>query len=387
VSNERVTSAIRDSIAAKSGLRIAGRGTWLDAGRPVRADNTLSLNEERGVVSYVPGDLTLTVRAGTSLAEIADVTAQRDQWLPLDPYGWPDGTIGATLATASAGPLASSFGLPRDLLLGLEFVNGRGESVRAGGRVVKNVAGFDLSRLLTGSWGTLGVITEATLRLYARPAVDRTFVIGLGGSEKHVTSVLRAIVTSPLSPYALLLLSGSAARAAGLGESPACLIRFGGNDAAVTAQVGALADLARPEELETKVWLAVRQLDGDAQSTIRVSSMPQRVVANAARMLHEDIPFIRTCIDPRRGVVRIIYGGAPESIVPGNADDRRSSHMPEDLLPTQRDGGDSSEIIFERLPADIWPHVSPSVVSDPLSKGIRNAYDPHHVLNPGILGD
>ena len=188
VSTERVTAAIRDCLASGTALRISGRGTWLDAGRPVRAGNALSLAEDAGVVSYVPGDLTLTVRAGTTLSEIAGITSERDQWLPLDPYGDPDGTIGATLATASAGPLASSFGSPRDLLLGLEFVNGRGETVRAGGKVVKNVAGFDLSRLLTGSWGTLGVITEVTLRLYARPAADRTFRIDLDGAEKQVGS-------------------------------------------------------------------------------------------------------------------------------------------------------------------------------------------------------
>ena len=172
-------------------------------------------------------------------------------------------------------------------MLGVEFVNGSGETIRGGGKVVKNVAGFDLSRLLTGSWGTLGVITEATLRLYARPAVDRTFVIDLGGPEKHVTSIVRAIVTSPLAPYALLLLSASAARSIGVGESPACLIRFGGNEAVVRAQVGALSQLSRPEELETKIWLAVRQLDGNSHSTIRISSLPQRVVAHAARMLHD----------------------------------------------------------------------------------------------------
>ena len=385
MSTASVASAIRDSVASKSGLRISGRGTWLDAGRPVRAENTLSLNEERGVVSYVPGDLTLTIRAGTTLAEIADVTAQRDQWLPLDPYGWSDGTIGATLATASAGPLASSFGLPRDLLLGLEFVNGRGETIRAGGRVVKNVAGFDLSRLLTGSWGTLGVITEATLRLYARPAVDRTFVIDLGGPEKQVTAILRAIVTSPLSPYALVLLNAAAARAAGLGESPVCLIRFGGNDAAVKAQVAALGQLSRPEELETRIWLGVRQLDGDAHSTIRVSSLPQRVIAHAARMIHEDIPFIRTCIDPRRGIVRIIDSGGQSSVQRGDAFD--TPDQSEDRFLGRDDYGRFSEVIFERLPADLWPELSRSVVSDALSKGIRNAYDPHHVLNPGILGD
>src|SRR5688500_14238301 len=165
MSTETIAPAIRESGATHTPLRISGRSNWLDAGRPVRAEKNLSLRDDSGVVSYVPGDLTLTVRAGTTLAEIERVTLEHDQWLPLDPYGSSDGSIGATIATASAGPLASSFGLPRDLLLGVEFVTGRGDVVRAGGKVVKNVAGFDLSRLLTGSWGTLGVIAQVTLRL------------------------------------------------------------------------------------------------------------------------------------------------------------------------------------------------------------------------------
>lgn len=377
MSTGRVVSAIRDSIASGSAVRISGRGTWLDAGRPVRSATTLSLRDDAGVVSYVPGDLTLTVRAGTTLAEIADITSEHDQWLPLDPYGSSDGTIGATLATASAGPLSSSFGLSRDLLLGLEFVNGRGDTIRAGGKVVKNVAGFDLSRLLTGSWGTLGVITEVTLRLYARPAVDRTFVIDLGGPEKQVSSIVRAIVTSPLTPFALLLLNAAAARAVGVGHSPVCLIRFGGNDAVVRAQVNGLSQLSRPEEIETKFWSAVRQLDGSAHSTIRISSLPQRVVALAARMLHDDISDIRTCIDPRRGLLRIIVGASRN-------DDENDWQG--DFREVPGDGPQSSEVIFEKLPADVWAQASPSVVSDPLSKGIKKAYDPLNILNPGILG-
>ena len=303
---DAVVSAVRDSAAAKVPLRISGRGTWLDAGRPVRAGKTLSLRDDTGVVSYVPGDLTLTVRAGTTLSVIERITREHDQWLPLDPYGSPDGTIGATLATASAGPLASSFGLPRDLLLGLEFVNGRGDVVRGGGRVVKNVAGFDLSRLLTGSWGTLGVITEVTLRLYALPQVDRTFMISLNGNEKVIASLVRAIVVSPLSPYALQLLSPTTARALDLGEGAACLIRFGGNDAVVQAQSSALSQIARPIEVENEIWLRLRQLDGDTHTTIRITGLPQRFLAASATILSDDIPGIHTYFDPRRGVLRIV---------------------------------------------------------------------------------
>ena len=153
-----VAAAIRDAHAARTSLRLVGGGTWLDAGRPVHCDATLHLSSLRGIVQYEPGDFSLTARAGTTLAEIADVAGRAGQWLTLQPPGSLDGTIGATIATASWGPLASAYGTPRDHLLGCEVVTGIGEVVRAGGRVVKNVAGFDLARLMTGAWGTLGAM-------------------------------------------------------------------------------------------------------------------------------------------------------------------------------------------------------------------------------------
>jgi glycolate oxidase FAD binding subunit len=380
VSTEAVVASIRESGKIRTPLRISGRGTWLDAGRPVLADKTLSLRDDSGVVSYVPGDLTLTVRAGTPLTEIERVTREHDQWLPLDPYGSSDGTIGATIATASAGPLASSFGLPRDLLLGLEFVNGRGEAVRGGGKVVKNVAGFDLSRLLTGSWGTLGVITEATLRLYALPDVDRTLAIALKGSEKEVASLIRAIVTSPLSPYAVQLLNASAGRALGLGEHAVCLIRFGGNEPLVRAQVDALSQVARSKDAPSAVWTRLRELDGNAHTMIRIASLPERFLAASARILGDEVSGIYTCIDPRRGILRIVVAAEPDNDEDGTAVTNGSA----DFL---KGGDDSSEVIFEKLPPEVWRAVSPSVVKDELSQAIKRAYDPHNILNPGILGD
>lgn len=378
MSTEAVVAAIKESGKTRTPLRISGRSTWLDAGRPVLANKTLSLGGDTGVVSYVPGDLTLTVRAGTPLSEIDRVTREHDQWLPLDPYGSPDGTIGATVATASAGPLASSFGLPRDLLLGLEFVNGRGDIVRGGGKVVKNVAGFDLSRLLTGSWGTLGVITEVTVRLYALPETDRTFAVALEGSEKEVQSLVRAIVTSPLTPYAIQLVNPPAARALGLGDHPVCLIRFGGNDAAVRAQTGGLSQVVSPEEVESAVWVRLRTLEGKAHTTVRITGLPQRFLNASARIVGDDIPGIFSYMDPRRGTLRIVVGadrgGDDDSMIGAS-----STFRP--------DKSESSDVIFEKLHPDVWPAVSPSAVSDALSQGIKRAYDPLNILNPGILGD
>jgi glycolate oxidase FAD binding subunit len=323
----------------------------------------------------VPGDLTLTVRAGTSLSEIERVTREHDQWLPLDPYGSNDGTIGATIATASAGPLATQFGLPRDLVLGLEFVNGRGDVVRGGGKVVKNVAGFDLSRLITGSWGSLGVITEVTLRLYARPKVDRSFVVRLKGTEKESTPFLRALLAAPLTPYSLELLGVSPAQALGFGASKVCLIRFGGNAAAVDAQLRELSSLAKSEEAETAVWDRLRNLEKDAGIVMRISALPSTFREVSAFLLSDHIPWISEYINPVRGELRVVAND------PGEAADQEDSLLGIDpaFMPDHH-------LIFEKLPDETWAEI-PSAVSDPLSRGIKKAYDPNNILNPGILGD
>src|SRR5687768_1682631 len=99
---DAVVDRVREAASAKRKLRIRGAGTWLNAGRPVHSDDTLSVSDDRGIVEYVPGDLTLTARAGTTLAEILQATKEHAQWLPLDPWGGDSGTLGATVSTASA---------------------------------------------------------------------------------------------------------------------------------------------------------------------------------------------------------------------------------------------------------------------------------------------
>lgn len=374
MSTESIAQTIKESGSSRRPLRIAGRSHWLGAGRPVKAEATLSMGADSGVVSYTPGDLTLTVRAGTSLAEIERVTAEHGQWLPLDPYGDSDGSIGATIATASAGPLATTFGTPRDLLLGIEFVTGRGEIVRGGGKVVKNVAGFDLTRLLTGSWGTLGVITEATVRLYGRPASDRTIAVRLGGTERECADFLERFNAAPLTPFAMEVVGRSVASALGLGGHPVCLVRLGGNSAAVDFQLITLSRLGRTDEVEPRVWEALRVLEGDADSVIRLSGLPATLRAAAGFLVADSIPGVYTSISIARGIVRIVSRSVPGS----------RGEFPPDL---SVDGSVEGSFVFERLPADAWKVVSPSVVSDPLSQGIKRAYDPFNLLNPGILGD
>ena len=176
-----VSAIIRECAAAgvaggmsDAALRLRGGGHWMDAGHAVQAPIRSSLEALRGIVAYTPGDLTITVGAATTLAELDSATRAHGQWCPLLPWGDDAGTVGATVATATAGPFADALGRPRDLVLGVEAVDGTGRIIVAGGRVVKNVAGFDLTRAFTGSWGTLAAITHVHLRLRARPAIDES---------------------------------------------------------------------------------------------------------------------------------------------------------------------------------------------------------------------
>ena len=128
-----VREEVRTALRRDESIRVAGSGTWMDAGRPVRAERVLSVEGLNGVVNYVPGDFTITVRAGTELQLIADATAKERQWLPLDPFGSRTGSVGATIATGSSGPLAHAFGSPRDHVLGLRVVTGTGNLLTVGG--------------------------------------------------------------------------------------------------------------------------------------------------------------------------------------------------------------------------------------------------------------
>jgi glycolate oxidase FAD binding subunit len=370
-----VAATIRDARAARTSLRIVGAGTWLDAGRPVHADATLPLSSLRGVTQYEPGDFTLTVRAGTPLGEIADIVRREGQWLTLQPFGSSEGTIGATIATSSWGPLASAYGTPRDHLLGCEIVTGVGEVVRAGGRVVKNVAGFDLARLMTGAWGTLGVLTEVTVRLRARPEVDRTVAVALEGTdERACDDAARWLRTTPYRPLAAELCSAVMSSRIGLERRALLLVRLGGNEAFVRSAQSDVAELGTTAELDSAIWDRLRTSEPEGAAVVRLGTLPaelgalwapaSRAVASRGGASHATIS---------RGVVRCILPSA------------RSSEDAESLRAIMKELQAPGSRVAERLPHQLWQDV-PSDVGDPLSRGIRQTFDPDRVLNPGILG-
>ena len=399
--------AVREVVldAAQSGtrLRIAGGGTWLDAGHPVHAGAMLSTSGLSGVVEYVPGDLVITVGAGTTLADIAAVTAQHDQWLALEPFVTTEGlsraTVGATIATASHGPLAGAFGRARDLVLGLSFVTGDGTLCSAGGRVVKNVAGFDLVRLMTGAFGTLGVITEVSLRLHAKPTVDESFAIVLdvpAAGESRVRTLAQLVeqinvapmlaVTSSLASLVIVAHELADALHVAHGTPSASLLllaRATGNSARVSALRNALAAFGTVHPVPPDVWTTIRTMDaGDV--AFRVSDAPLRTgsTLHAVEEWAEatGVRAVRMLIDPLRGAVRVSCDAMPPS-ARGDVNDaapQTDGDMPRlHALPHHARA--------ERMPHSWWKDAQ-GLGPDDLTQRLRQRFDPAGILNPGVMG-
>jgi glycolate dehydrogenase FAD-binding subunit len=365
---DRVQAAAAQSMP----VRIAGRSTWLGAGRPVSATQTVSLADHSGVVDYVPNDLTITVRGGTSLGDLARVAGSEGQWWPANPFGSDEGSIGATVATASSGPYAHGFGTVRDLVLGVEVVTGEGKIIRGGGRVVKNVAGFDLVRLMTGSWGTLGAISEVTLRLYAKPSHRATMAMEAPTDARRLAERCRALLDAPIIPFAMELLSDGLSQRVGLPPRQMILVEFGGNAAAVSAQRDAFAKLGAAIEAGPECWDKLRTAGGGRTIAFRLSGLPVGLAARwgLAKNILEDSNDALMHASIGRGIVRCV---APDAL---------SSAAIEKLVGAKA----NHTLILESAPADLWRRLSPSAISDRVSQRVRRAFDPMTILNPGILG-
>jgi len=171
---QQTCDAVKAAAGRRAGLRIEGGGTKSFYGREV-AGETLSTVAHRGVVDYEPSELVLTARCGTPLEEIENLLAEHGQMLPFDPPHFGDGaTIGGVIAAGLSGPRRPYAGAVRDAVLGCEIINGFGEHLAFGGQVMKNVAGYDISRLMVGALGTLGVITQASIKVVPRPVEETT---------------------------------------------------------------------------------------------------------------------------------------------------------------------------------------------------------------------
>ena len=189
--------AVRTAAAQGRTLRLRGGGTKDFWGQSLSGD-VLDTRAYRGIVSYEPSELVVTVRCGTPLAELEAALAEKGQCLAFEPpHFGPGATVGGMLAAGLSGPARATVGAVRDYVLGARFINGLGEHLTFGGQVMKNVAGYDVSRLMAGSWGTLGLITEVSLKVLPVAPAEATLMI-VGMSQKVALDLLHRWGGQPL---------------------------------------------------------------------------------------------------------------------------------------------------------------------------------------------
>jgi glycolate oxidase FAD binding subunit len=234
-----VEQAVRAAIGDEQPLEIVGHGSKRGIGQPVSTNAVLDLSALNAVTAYEPNELIITVQAGAPLADVLSLIDSRNQQFAFEPMntsrllGTPDvGTIGGMIAAGLAGPRRIKAGGARDHLLGAHAVSGFGDSFKAGGRVVKNVTGYDLCKLLAGSWGTLAVMTEVTLKVMPRAESERTLVLR-GLDHIAANKAMTAALGSPFDVSGAAHLPGSTLR---------------------TTQ-GALGDIAAPDQSVTLLRL------------------------------------------------------------------------------------------------------------------------------------
>ncbi len=262
----------------------AGSGSKLDWGGLAKgAELLISTQRLNRLIDHAAGDLTVTVEAGMPLLDLQAKLATAHQWVALDPSFGDRATLGGIVATRDAGSRRHRYGGVRDLCLGISFVRYDGQIVKAGGRVVKNVAGYDLMKLLAGSFGSLGIISELTLRLYPLPTMSRTLI--LAGEAGAIAATLQALMASTLTPTAVDLVSPNLL--AELRGELGLVVRFEGGAESIQQQGDRLLSLASdlPSQTlegaaETQYWQSLSQpLEVSTGCLCRIGCLSSQAVA------------------------------------------------------------------------------------------------------------
>ncbi len=372
---------ITDAAAARAPLAIEGGGSR-DIGRPVQAAQRVSTAAMTGITLYEPSELVLSARAGTPLAEIEALLATNRQRLAFEPIDWRpllgttgEPTIGGVTASNASGPRRIQAGAARDHLIGIRATTGRGETIKSGGRVMKNVTGYDFVKLLAGSWGTLGVLTEVTYKLLPTAETETTLVFE-GLDDATAVEAMTTALGTPFEITGAAHLPGAPART---------LLRFEGfaNSCEYRTERlrGLLSAFGTADTLRDKaskaLWREIRDVApleaGGADVVWRLSVKPTDGPAVAARLKAE--LGARIMFDWSGGLVWATVAGPADG---GAATVRGLIAM---------HGGHATMV---RAPHGLRAAIAPFQPEPPavtaITRRIRETFDPAGVLNPGRMG-
>ena len=392
-------AAVQWALAEGKALELVGQGSKRAIGRPAHTDLTLDLSGLSGVTLYEPEELVLSAKAGTPLAEVEALVAAKGQQLAFEPMDYEQilgafagrGTIGGALAANLSGPRRIKAGAARDHFLGLTAVSGRGETFKSGGRVVKNVTGYDLCKLIAGSWGTLAAMTEVTIKTLPRPETEQTLLIRAIEPQRAVEAMTAAVGSSCDVSGAAHLPAGVAARIpsgeiAGAGGAVTAL-RLEGFAPSVAHRKRMLETLMKPfgdlvsvgEVVSQALLRAVRDVTPFAASRNgldrplwRVSTAPNRGAELAAMVA-------------KRAEAQMLYDWAGGLIwlALDPSDDAGAALVRRAVAAI---GGHATLIrapASTRAAIDVFEPQDAAVAA--LTKRVKESFDPKGVLNPGRM--
>lgn len=394
-----VQDAIRDAVRDRAPLAIEGGGGLSGFGRPVQADWTLKLDGLTGLVEYSPSELYATFRAGETLADARKALAEKRQRLPFDPpdlkalYDGAGGpaTIGGVVAAALSGPSRVAVGAARDYVVGVGFVDGQGQALKGGGRVMKNVTGYDLCKLTTGAFGTLGAITDATFKVLPFANTEVT-LLACGLDDMAAQAMMSAAFKSPFEPVgaahlpvkAAASVQGAVSGGAHSGSAVTALRLEGFPDSlsyrinAIRSFLPAGLELTEIEaEPSAQFWEAVRDVAPfqapDRRPLWRISTAPTQgpaLVAAIGEALDVDAYY-----DWAGGLVWLaVASDAPSA----GADVIRPlivSHGGHGTLMRAEPSVRAAVEVFEPLSAPLLQ----------LTQGLKRTFDPFNTLNAGRM--
>jgi glycolate oxidase FAD binding subunit len=386
-----VEEAVAEAVAEKRSLEIRGGGSKRLLRMPIESAALLDMRAVAGITDYDSDELVLTARAGTPLLEIESALEERQQMLAFEPFdhgplfGTAPGrtTLGGIIAGNVSGSRRLSIGAARDHILGFTAVSGRGEALKGGGAVVKNVTGFDLPKLMAGSWGTLAVLISITMRVMPRPRAETTLLFR-GLSDEAASRLMSAALALPAAVSAAAHLPSSRAMAAPCATTALRLEGFGPSvDARCRELLRALAPMGAGEAVAAQessaFWRGVRTLDAlprEGHVLWRISVPPVRGWQVGALLATNDVRYVYDWAGA------LVWAAVPESAP-------RDGGAPADGVRVRsiaRSLGGHAVLI--RAPLAMRASLLAAADVDEglrrLHERLKAAFDPHGILNPGV---
>jgi len=384
------------ALVEKHPLEIIAGGSKRALGRPARSDHTLDVSRLKGIIDYEPAELILTAKAATPIAEIETQLAARQQMLAFEPPDWRallgsqgEPTLGGALACNLAGPRRARAGSARDFFLGFAAVNGRGEAWKAGGKVVKNVTGYDMCKLQAGAFGTLSLLTEVTLKVMPKPQAACTVLLHGLADEIAIPILLQALNTphevsgAAHVPASLARRSGVAAVARGLGAVTA--LRVEGPEPSVNYRVKAVEalfgrgdrlDEAESERFWSEIASVAPLLQGGRRYTWRLCPTPNQA-STVVQAIRDGLHSAEALYDWGGGLVWLNVD-VDEAGRDGGAAIIRSA--------LARAGGHAMLVAApDNVRAEVPVFEPANSGLDALQGRIKQGFDPGGILNPGRM--